>query len=226
MTKNISGAVGYKRININNKKYITLFSDIHDNTDYCNQTNTIYIDNFLKNKIINNPSNTLVLIEEVEQRNNKLEFLWKGIKHSEALYLLIQKDINCIIPVEIRHLLIPYSLEYEENEIIKDDYFDIIKYIFDDENKINTLKEDILNIKDKLNYKYVDSNEHSEKLGKIFINIKKKYTNLINSKKIKSNFEIIKKIDNMLSEILEYYVIKLILNTKRRHIYAKNPIHI
>ena len=173
----------------------------------------------------------LVMIEEVEKRTNNLNFLWKGIKHSEKLYTLVRNNIdknNLILPVEIRHLLIPYSINLKIDEDIDKKYYNIIDFVINDndkdnENKSLLMNQNIKNIKNKLDIKNSVSNSDKDLLNNILIKIKedlneiKSYFNI--NDKIKIKEELIEKTDNLLSIILEYYVIKTLIETKKKNIY-------
>ena len=103
----IYGSIGYTVLQFNNKKIIIL-SDMHDLLKPCNK-NEIIISKWLEKKIIKKKSK--ILLEEVPINHDNLKILWQNSIHTNELKKLYIKYKDLIIGIDIRVLLIPFSLE-------------------------------------------------------------------------------------------------------------------
>jgi hypothetical protein len=230
----ISGFVGYSYLkyededNYDIKKELLLLADIHDGVSYCKQKSTM-IDEFLTL----NDKHT-ILLEETIKEQVSLTDLWPNSIHTQRLKILNNTNTK-IIPVDIRSLLIPFSWELLEDsnydKRISDVSFKQYLHSFDD----------IFNFKSSplmRNYiapqmKKIKKMEKYEKMIKLllthFEEMKKKYINFIeinktlNDKKILEIYksdkkDILEEINEISSMIMEWYIILLILNSKRKTI--------
>jgi len=219
----ISGIIGYiylKKNNIN----ILLLSDNHSNEKYCS-IDSKFISEFLESK------NSKILLEEVPRfKNQELLELW-STKHIQKLKELYIKNKNIDIEgIDIRPMLIPFSLEifnFNNNQDL--DYIDNIKKI----TLLEYLKE--LNIffnfennyfLNSLQNTYTDINTN---IGKLFLDIKILYIDISKTKNLtmvelsKDNI-FVDKLNNLLSNILEWYIIAKIISDSNRGI-SKYIIH-
>jgi len=129
---NVYGAIGYTLLkhNITNKKIIIL-ADMHDKLNFCN--NQILITEWLKKKI----KSSVILLEEVPRENVVLEELWSNSIHTNLLKELFLNNQDIIKPIDIRPLIILFSLEYykENNQITLNEYLHSIHDFFKFKNK-------------------------------------------------------------------------------------------
>ena len=231
----ISGTIGYIHLE-NLENQILLLSDNHSSEQYCT-VNSQCISDWLLTK------NSKILLEEVPRiEGSQLLALWesKHIQQLKEIYLkqnLDEDQIKAIEAIDIRPLLIPFNLDiFTIDNIDKlkiDNMFKIknidkeyIEYI----NIIDYLK--ILDSFFKLEHKYFiknigtvyiciytdnkEINKHFLKLKNSFIDLKEQYDNISVLKNIDVEFkEFKKKIDELLSEIMECYTIaKIFYNNK------------
>ena len=215
----LSGSVGFTLLEKDNI-YIFLLADIHDGVKYCKQ-NSIMISSYLDRLSNNN----MIMLEEIVRDNFKLEDLWPASRHTKELKEL-NKNNEKIIPIDIRPMLIPFSWELVESnkklgenilsEFLKllDDFFlrkSILynKYIRDN---INTMKHQQLENKGKSN---VTPEIHFNELFIIYEEFKNEYklnmNNTINDI-YHNNINILYRINNLCSMIMEWYIILLIHN--------------
>jgi len=204
--KNIYGTIGYTVLknNKSNKKIIIL-ADMHDTLPSC--TNQTSISNWFKTKF----DSSKILLEEVNRDGIELKELWSNAQHTQELKNLFISNSQLIHAVDIRPQLTPFSWELIE-EMNIDNYISLKNYIEEIDNFF-CLKSKYF-IKNILNYN-INKLPHT-KLGKHFMIIKKNYRNFlqenINSKnsaikEIYSNKpEIFYQINNILDEIMEWYI--------------------
>jgi len=213
--KNIYGTIGYTVLeDLKIKKKIIILADMHDTLPNCiNQTN---ISDWFKSKF----NSSKILLEEVPRENVELIELWSKSKHTQQLKNLFLKNNKFIHAIDIRPFLIPFSWEVIN---LNDKYIDISKetnnydmILSDYLKQVNNffcLRESYLLTK-LPNYRK-DNLKHT-KLGKHFLKIKINYYNLllINKKSLKLqikeiyrlNIELLENINNLLNEIMEWYI--------------------
>ncbi len=174
---------------------------MHDNLQQCKDNNYINISTWLKNKL----NTSKILLEEVNKNNIILKELWGNAKHTQELKKLYFENSDKIIPVDIRYILIPFSIELYINDNIN---IKLCKYIKDINNffslKLNILKLNCYNLK------YLINNQ----IGDHFLFIKKNYKKfIIKYKKFLNNnlydlniLELIKDINILLDNIMEWYI--------------------
>lgn len=197
----IYGSIGYTILKLNYKKVIIL-SDMHDVLKPCNK-NEIFISKWLENKILMNKSK--ILLEEVPNNHNNLKLLWEESPHTNELKKLYLKKSHLIVGIDIRYLLIPFSLElindintdiyiYEYLKTVND-FFSLIFY------KLNNFKYfKLINLKNTL-------------IGRHFIKIKNnykkfllKYEKILNKKIVSTiTSEFINDFNDILNDIIEWY---------------------
>ena len=224
----ISGSAGITFMNSKNKK-ILLLHDVHDGVNYCaNNINHIDIDKYFREK---NKHNQLILEETVDS-NIKLTDLWPNARHTQNLKLLANEKINNLYSVDIRPYLIPYSWELikiDKNKFGKlklKEYLKFIDILFYDKNKskvYNLFLKD-LEIKNKL-FKQ-STHLHFEDIKNIIEMFKNSndlnkdidffYNNKIN---------ILYQLNNILSAIMEWYIILLALSSNKNSIIHAGLAH-
>jgi hypothetical protein len=218
---NINGAIGYIYLkHKTNNNHILLFSDNHSSQNYCyldGKSNGTFISDFLEMK------HSKVLLEEAPRMNNKLIELWssKHIQKLKNLYLKKNKKTN-IDGIDIRLLLIPFSLDILLMEHMNDRNIDK-KYI----NSIKDITlQDFLKLLDsffKYKHKYFiktlediyTSTKTDSELGIHFIRIKDTFMDIKRSNKLDIHIGVlvqndkifIDKVDELLSNIMEWYTI-------------------
>jgi len=220
----INGIIGYiYLINKQNNIHILLFSDNHSSEKYC-ENNSIFISDFLETK------KSKILLEEVPRMNNELIELW-DTKHNQKLKNLYLKNNNKIDGIDIRPLLVPFSLKILEkpNLIIDKKYLNSIQ--------IMTVSEYLKLLTSFFDLKH---NYFIENLGEFykndillnelnikFTNIYKQYlnTNIIISEVINKNKNFIDNIDDILSSIMEWYIIAKIFFYNNNQKINKFIIH-
>jgi hypothetical protein len=220
----INGIIGYiYLINKQNNIHILLFSDNHSSEKYC-ENNSIFISDFLETK------KSKILLEEVPRMNNELIELW-DTKHNQKLKNLYLKNNNNIDGVDIRPLLVPFSLKILEkpNLIIDKKYLNSIQIMTVSEYlKLLTSFFDL-----KHNYfienlgEYYKNDILLNELNIKFTNIYKQYlnTNIIISEVINKNKNFIDNIDDILSSIMEWYIIAKIFFYNNNQKINKFIIH-
>ena len=84
----ISGSIGYIKLK-NNIKNIHIFLDNHSNNKYCNNSNQLFLHNFIEKYILNNPNfcikkkcNINIFLEELIDENNMISL------HKDSLLLM------------------------------------------------------------------------------------------------------------------------------------------
>ena len=226
----LNGSIGYVYLkNLRCENEILLLSDNHSSENYCNnQFENKFISEWLETK------KSKILLEEVPriQGSNLLE-LWSS-KHIQKLKeLYLKNNEHDIEGIDIRSLIVPFSLEiFKLND--KNDKNDEDIYI----NNISkmTIEEyfKLLNLFFKNEHKYF-----IEKLDKT-------YTNMIENKKLYEHFQILKgnfnklylmydkntqiiniikilnsinEIDFLIDSIMEWYIIAKIEYHSKNNIY-------
>jgi len=201
----LNGSIGYTLLIKNNIK-ILILADMHSNLPYCKKDG-IFISDWFKNKY-----NSKILLEEVPRVGPVLKELWPSSPHTQKLKEEYIKNSHIIQGVDIRPLLIPFSWElvyddYTPSVNLKE-YLELINLFF-------TLKLDF--IKNDLKHIYSEEFLKKKKLGKHFLILKRIIIRLIKKNKIyldkdikdviKNNKKLLQQINNILSDIMEWYII-------------------
>ena len=205
--KTIYGTIGYTILeNPNTKKKNIILADMHDSLPSC--TDKINISDWFKSKF----NSSQILLEEVPRENFVLHELWTQSEHTQALKNLFLKNTKIIKAVDIRPFLIPFSWELINDN--KEEYqkFILNEYLL----KIDSffcMKEPYL-LENLLNYK-IDKLENT-KLGNHYLIIKTNYYKLLNkckdylkepiTKLYLENINLLEKINDLLNEIMEWYI--------------------
>jgi len=201
----LNGSIGYTLLIKNNIK-ILILADMHSNLPYCKKDG-IFISDWFKNKY-----NSTILLEEVPRVGPLLKELWPSSPHTQKLKEEYIKNSHIIQGVDIRPLLIPFSWEltYDKNipSVNLKEYLELINLFF-------TLKLDF--IKNDLKHIYSEEFLKKKKLGKHFLILKRIIIRLIKKNKsyldkdikdvIKDNKKLLEQINNILSDIMEWYII-------------------
>jgi hypothetical protein len=216
----INGSIGYIYLkNLRNANEILLLSDNHSSQNYCNnQFENKFISEWLETK------KSKILLEEVPRiEGSKLIELWssKHIQKLKDLYLKQKLNENQIEGIDVRPLLIPFTLDIFKVDNIDKEYIEKIKNM----NIIDYLK--LLDSFFELKHQYFIENigevyvvmnneilkKHFLKLKNSFIDLKKDYSVNILVKNIDLVFQ--NKIEELLSSIMEWYSIaKIFFNNK------------
>ncbi len=230
----LSGSVGFTFLfNKDIDKAILLLADVHDGVSYCKR-DSVMIDKWLSDKSIKND----ILLEEAVREELSLTDLWPGAEHTQRLKKL-NKENKKIKPVDIRPLLIPFSWE-------------LLDRVDKPELRKTTLDEFLINIDDffnlkktKLMMKYIvpevkqllqNANEHINKIIKIHLNEMKDYymEYRSNNKKYldKTMYDIyhidkdiLEDINNIITMIMEWYILVLIFNSPENSILHLGLAH-
>lgn len=221
---NIDGLVGYTLLEKDNKN-ILIFADIHDGVTYCND-NSVGISDWIKGRFNNNQ----VLIEEVSLKNVKLKDLWPGSKHTQELKKLVKNYNSNVNAIDIRPLLIPFSWELLEKypefgnvtlgKYLKpiDDFFNNTGLLYTTimVKEVEKLKNNKYYQKILLHYKII--NEEYKVL---------KFNNNLNTllSVLYKKKDILEEINNIISFIMEWYIVLLSLNTTRHTIIHSGLAH-
>jgi hypothetical protein len=228
----LSGSVGYTLLKYKNM-HVLLFADIHDGIEYCKQNNSEYIASYLNR----NSTNSKVLLEEIIREKFKLTELWPNAKHTQELKKLNQENQN-IIPIDIRPMLIPFSWE-----LVSDDtdignktlefYIDNLNQLFNEksilfkkyfQDKINSMiKQQETNNSSKLSPLV-----HYDELKNIFTRFKNRYEKLMDRSIIyikKHKIDALHRINNIISMIMEWYIVLLIHNDVKNTIIHVGLAH-
>jgi len=215
MNNSIYGMIGYT-ILVNDNKRVLVIADMHDKLNPCTD-DYVTVGKWLLSKF--NTSD--ILLEEVERNNNELQELWTSSTHTQELKNLYLNNLNIIIPIDIRHLFIPYSWElFNINEKSHDikmyEYLEFINSFFTLKNKYLQTKLDYFN-------QCVLKNTN---LGTYYLEIKNKYIQFIN--KNKDNLRIpmnnlnrqliFEELNDILNNILEWYAISKIIYSNKSSI--------
>lgn len=216
---NINGSIGYSYL-INNNNKILVLADMHSKLPYC-KDNSVFISDWMNKKY-----KSKILLEEVPRLGANLKELWPDAPHTQKLKELYLSS-KVIDGIDVRPFLIPFSWELlleknippnkksEFNKITLHDYMDLINYFF-------KLKHKYF-IKNLGNIYTKDFLKDSE-LGRHFLNLKNETKILMKTNKhlfnkniefiINSNIELMEKINELISFIMEWYIIAKIFQYK------------
>ena len=213
----ISGSIGItilkKEYNGKNK-YILLFSDKHAEVLYCDDV-TITISDFLKE----NMAKHQVLLEEVPRTNNiELEQLWSGSEHTMNLKDLYLENKYLIIPVDLRPLILPVS--YEIIDMNRNDFleFTMGEYLFNLDLFFN-LKGEIFNryftpLVNNLEIRKTGINKFFMRMYNDYLKIKRKVKrDRTVIYYLDNNIYLLNDIDDIYSNIIEFYTLLQIFQT-------------
>ena len=231
---NISGIVGFTLLKYNNNKedlYLLLCADIHDGVSYC-KDNGFMIAEFLNSKSKNN----IILLEELLNTESKINVkaLWPNSKHTQELKYL-KDDNDRVIPVDIRPYLVPFSWELmRDNNKLGD--ITLGNYLLPLENFFNKSSNFYLSlIKDKVQLmKEIQSRQtgsklspqvHFNEINSLFEDFKKEQKELMNTMIIKLSHKLLERINNLISLIMEWYIILLIHNNSKNIIIHCGLVH-
>ena len=220
----ISGAVGYSLLKDNSKDLkILILSDVHSDVKYCND-NSQYVSEYLKSRLDNNK----ILLEE-STMNVKLKSLWPDSQHTSLLQDLAINEKE-IYSFDIRPLLIPFSWEImDSNKFFG--LYTLRKYLQNVEDFFNQksvlfkdyIHKELLMLKCKRKKKkhYL----HLKELYSQFVDFKKKFSKYLDEDLNKINKNILEEFNDYISNIMEWYVILLILNSKKNVILHLGLAH-
>lgn len=222
----ISGSIGFTLLkNKILKTDVLLLADVHDGVTYCKQS-SIQMADYFKNKSYKNK----ILLEETTLNDVKLKDLWPNSEHTQKLKKLAFKD-DKIISFDIRPLLIPFSWELIEIDKKLGDYTlkKYLKYIdtfFTGES--NLYRKHISKELDELNNNYYKKRNtlHLKEIERQYNLFKtKNKMNLTLSEIKNSNIEILYKINDIISYIMEWYILLHILNSDKNIIIHTGLAH-
>jgi len=202
---NLNGSIGYTLLT-NGNNNILILSDMHSELPYC-KANGIFVSDWMKTK-----KNSKILLEEVPRIGNTLKELWPTSIHTQKLKDLYINNSIVINGVDVRPFLIPYSWELINEAKVEEmnlkTYLHLIDNFF--QVKHSYFIKDLKNIYTK---EYLDNS----KLGEHFMNMKKDILKYIQENKnilkkniseiYKTNNQILEKINDFISNIMEWYII-------------------
>jgi hypothetical protein len=228
----LSGSVGYTLLEKINKKVLIL-ADIHDGVSYC-QKDSVMIDTWLSSKTDNND----VLLEEVLRENFKLGDLWPSSIHTGRLKQLNQNNKK-IIPIDIRPFLIPFSWELlfndNQNQIGKmklNNYLIGLDHIFNLRGSIlmkQYIAPQVKQLRETSDEKTIRILlTHFKEMKDIYLEYRetnKKYLDKTIIEIFTTDKQILEKINEMTSMLMEWYILLLILNSKKTSIMHLGLAH-
>ena len=211
----INGSIGYIYLTHEQNK-ILILSDNHSKLPYCNNENSQFISDWLNHK-----SKSKILLEEVPRTDTILKELWPSSEHTQKLKELYLTS-KVIDGIDIRPFLIPFSWELLDDPKMSKElkiltlyqYFKFIALFY-------TLKHSYMI--ENLNKVYKKDYLESSLLGKHFIKIKNKTKQFIKDnrllfteplyKLIKTHQYLFEMINDLISDIMEWYTIAKIFNS-------------
>lgn len=231
----LSGASGltYLVSTIGAIKEILLMHDIHDGVSYCSETDNKFEHLFVTD-YFNNANDIQKILEETVDTKVKLTDLWPNAKHTQTLKKLANKNIKDIYSVDIRPFLIPFSWELIQTnktkfgEIILSKYLVFLEKFFNKPTDSKVYSKYIKNINIKNEEYKKEAATHISDLHNIFNILKKKHQNKLNIKLIdiyNNNIEILYELNNLLSAIMEWYIIILTLSNSKNSIIHVGLAH-
>jgi hypothetical protein len=230
----VSGSVGYtllkhKSMDKSIDKYVLVLADVHDGVSYCSQ-DSLMIDQFLNNNSINNE----VLLEELFREKLNTKDLWPSSLHTQKLKQLNYNNPN-IKPIDLRPMLLPFSWELSEisTELSQMTLSKYIEGIDNFLNKKNTklfykyILPEIRKLKDKEKFR-VSLITHFNEINEIFNEYKQKYNKYMDVKIIdlyNMNQNVLELINNILSMIMEWFILVCIHNSEKNTIIHLGLAH-
>ena len=206
----IFGSIGFSMMqNTNLGKLIIIFADMHDQLNKCQNNKSIA--EWFKEKF----NSSRILLEEVPRMEDSgIQELWSESEHTQKLKELYLNNNKTIIGVDVRHTMIPFSLELinKVNDDVRkmllssylkeiDNFFSMKhKYMIDNLNnyKIDSIKK-------------TDLGSHFLKIKKHYLNFLNKYSNILNNPII---IDIVDDVNDILNDIMEWYICACIFDTK------------
>lgn len=229
LEEHISGSVGYTLLERDNM-IVLLFADIHDGIEYCDQSK---YNKFIAEWLNDKSYKYEVLLEEIIREDLKLTELWPNAKHTQELKHLNKNNSN-ITPIDIRPMLVPFSWELVETDSIGSTtsqlgyntlqfYINNLEKLFNQESyffkkyfeeKIDTMKKN----QDNVTGSKISPLVHYNELNNLFNEFKDQYNELMGKNIfyiIKNKKEILYRINNIISMIMEWYIVLLIYNNSK-----------
>ena len=217
---NISGVSGYSVLKYPDiEKEVLIFSDIHDGVEYC--LDGVFIDEIFKN--VHN--DIIILLEEVPRLGVELIELFPDAEHTRRLRDLYVSNKYNIIGVDLRPYLIPFShmkinfekLSKNESNMSMLEYLNLLEVFFNPEKKRKVkyplFLENVLNLLKEL--------ESRSGIGRYYNELRDKYNDIKNGFNMEGMFidnkdkiEVLNKLDDLLVEIMDWYIL-LIIKSKR-----------
>lgn len=210
----IFGSIGFSMMqNTKHKKKIIIFADMHDQLNKCQNNKSIA--EWFKEKF----NSSRILLEEVPRmEDSSIQELWSESEHTQKLKELYLNNNKTIIAVDVRHTMIPFSLELinKINDNAKkmllstylkeiDNFFSMKhKYMI---NNLNNYKIDSI--------KNTDIGSHFLKIKKHYLNFLNKYSNILNNPII---IDIVDDVNDLLNDIMEWYICACIFDTNMKTI--------
>ena len=225
MSITLSGAMGYYLLELPSRIKVLILSDIHDGVTYCPNINNeaIGIADFLKSRKLDNK----ILLEESTQEEVKLKALWPNASHTKALKKLALENDD-IISFDIRPLLVPFSWELIDVDKSLGN-ITLLKYLHLIEDFFN--RKSILYTKyiypevQKLSIKNKKNSLHLKQLYNQYNEFKTMNKNLLNNNINNISTNILEDINDIISHIMEWYIIVLILNSDKNIIIHTGLAH-
>jgi len=233
----ISGSIGYIKLK-NNIKNIHIFLDNHSNNKYCNNSNQLFLHNFIERYILNNPNfcikkkcNINIFLEELIDENNMISLHKDSFHVNKFLNFYkntLKKNYNqYTFPFDIRQFLQVIDIVLIINNINKYNKINC-KYLFYYINIILNLNLDLNDINNNLIN--IDTINKNNKIANFLIKNMKlsknknliKHYNLLRiktlnlykkcNKYIKNCSEkLLIKLSYLIDNIMEFYCILLII---------------
>lgn len=210
----INGSIGYTLL-IKDSIKVLILADLHSELPYCD-TSGIFISEWLKSK-----KASTVLLEEVPRiKNIELKELWPSSPHTQKLKEIYIDNSIIIQGVDVRPFLLPFSWEIVE---LKTDcnlktYIDIIYKFYKLEDPFfkeylgNIYTKDYLR-KSTLGMHYL-VNKHTFNLYYLLC---RPHLNTLISILSKTNRNILDRINDIISDIMEWYIVAKIFEGIRNN---------
>ncbi len=224
---NISGSIGLSVLEKDSKK-VMLFSDIHSKVPYCNNINNISISDYIKKKL---DMKHQILLEEVPRGISDLQELWPESPHTQELKKTYLNNKNLIDPIDIRIFLYPFSWEIINTEkelgnMVLRKYIKLLNDFFEMKSDFyNDLIRPLISTKIQKNS---GLGNHFRALKELFENFKISNKQFLDKKLIdiyRSNRNILIRLNNLSSSIMEWYVILKLFSNKKPSIIHTGLSH-
>ena len=190
------------------------------------------IDNWLASKDRND-----ILLEEAVREELSLTDLWPGAEHTQRLKKL-NKNNTKIKPVDIRPLLIPFSWELlsnkdspsEQANMTLDNYLILIDKIFNFRSSKLMMKYIVpemkkLNINNKYQKLLLEHFDEIKEIYKYYREDNKIYLNKTIKEIYNINQSLLEEINEMISMLMEWYILLLVLNSDNNSILHMGLAH-
>lgn len=220
---NTYGLVGYTLLEKDDIN-ILILADVHDGVTYCKE-DSIGISEWLKGK----SKKSKILLEEVNLNNVNLTDLWPNSKHTQELKKLARTN-SLINSVDIRPLLIPFSWELIDKHPKLGQYNisqylnPIHKFFMNKGFLYSTIIVKELNKLDDITKNRVMT--HHGVIKEMYKDILEKYPLKTSMESIyKKDKDFLEDISNLISVIMEWYIVLLSLNTNKNIIIHSGLAH-